>query len=386
MSVFDVLAVPGGPVVPQVWAAAIAAALAANMVGLLAVTAAVSLVERRMPTARLLESFRFGLIVAVTNTALALVGMTILTFDRGAFWLLALPTVLVLVAYRSYRAYAAERDQSESLELLFASTAILHRSTELEDAVVELLRSARQKFRAELAEIVLFPEGPDREALRTVIGPHGVIEALAPTRLEPLADASRVTAIATREAALLPRFGRRDALAKRSERIAGRALRDAMVAPLVGEQGIVGTMLVANRMGDVGTFRAEELRLFQTLANHAGVALENGQLGRSLREASEQKDRMRYELEHDALTGLANRPLFNERLGRALARHREGSSPPAVLFIDLDEFKAVNDRFGHAAGDQLLRVVADRLRGCLRGGDLAARLGGDEFAILVPPP
>jgi diguanylate cyclase (GGDEF)-like protein/PAS domain S-box-containing protein len=84
---------------------------------------------------------------------------------------------------------------------------------------------------------------------------------------------------------------------------------------------------------------------------------------------------------HDGLTGLANRTLFAERVEHALARSSQGEL--AVLFIDLDDFKHVNDSLGHAAGDQLLIAAARRLQGCLRPTDTAARLGGDEFAVLL---
>ena len=96
------------------------------------------------------------------------------------------------------------------------------------------------------------------------------------------------------------------------------------------------------------------------------------------------EDQLRHQAFHDALTGLSNRALFIDRVEHALARIRSEDSPtPAVAFIDLDDFKLVNDSLGHGAGDEVLRAVADRLRSCLRSGDTPARLGGDEFAVLL---
>jgi diguanylate cyclase (GGDEF)-like protein len=86
----------------------------------------------------------------------------------------------------------------------------------------------------------------------------------------------------------------------------------------------------------------------------------------------------------DPLTGLANRAGFSRRLREALAGDHEPGAAPALLLLDLDDFKTINDSLGHSCGDEVLRVVAERLRGCLGPGDLAARLGGDEFAVLVP--
>ena len=94
------------------------------------------------------------------------------------------------------------------------------------------------------------------------------------------------------------------------------------------------------------------------------------------------EQQLTHEAFHDALTGLANRALFRDRLGHAMARSR-GAGGYGVLFVDLDDFKTVNDSLGHAAGDALLREMTTRLRGCLRDGDTAARLGGDEFGILL---
>jgi diguanylate cyclase (GGDEF)-like protein len=90
-----------------------------------------------------------------------------------------------------------------------------------------------------------------------------------------------------------------------------------------------------------------------------------------------------YRAQHDPLTGLANRELFGERLQGAVDGHRERGRPCALLLVDLDDFKVINDSLGHAAGDALLHAVAQRLRACVRTTDTVARLGGDEFGVVL---
>ena len=113
--------------------------------------------------------------------------------------------------------------------------------------------------------------------------------------------------------------------------------------------------------------------------------LDPGTLARALRHAVERKRieaALAHRALHDPLTRLPNRALLSDRLRLALSRLRRTQTCLAVLFLDLDDFKTINDALGHAAGDQFLIEVADRLRGVLRGGDTAARLGGDEFVVL----
>ena len=106
----------------------------------------------------------------------------------------------------------------------------------------------------------------------------------------------------------------------------------------------------------------------------------------TMRDVTERKgleEELKHQVFHDALSGLANRALFRDRLEHALARAARSTTSLAVLFLDLDDFKLVNDSLGHSAGDRLLVEVAGRLSESLRGGDTAARFGGDEFAILL---
>lgn len=97
----------------------------------------------------------------------------------------------------------------------------------------------------------------------------------------------------------------------------------------------------------------------------------------------EKEARLRHLSQHDPLTGLANRSLFIDRLDNAIKRHEREASAFALLFVDLNDFKAVNDAYGHDVGDALLRGFAQRLSACLRESDTVGRLGGDEFAVIL---
>jgi len=108
------------------------------------------------------------------------------------------------------------------------------------------------------------------------------------------------------------------------------------------------------------------------------------ELARSNAQLKLSKDRFHYQAHHDSLTGLTNRQLFFESLDRSLAWARSNSQILALLFLDLDGFKQINDTLGHDIGDLLLKEVARRLTGCLRGSDTVARLGGDEFTVILP--
>jgi diguanylate cyclase (GGDEF)-like protein len=145
-----------------------------------------------------------------------------------------------------------------------------------------------------------------------------------------------------------------------------------VILPLVVRGESIGILELASAQSNV--FSDRSVQLAQLLAREAAFSLENARL----------YDEIHDQAFRDALTGLANRRLFLERLSHALDRLRGRSTARvAVVFLDIDNFKHLNDRLGHPAGDEILQTIGERLRLAIRPGDTAARLGGDEFAVLL---
>jgi diguanylate cyclase (GGDEF)-like protein len=227
-----------------------------------------------------------------------------------------------------------------------------------------------------MAEIILFGS-EQNPSLRTLLGPGTFRELMEPVDSE-VADEMRTLLERSAPGAftLNPPFGS----ARLQRYLEARGVTHAMVAPLPGEERVIGAIMLANRFGVVRSFDREDLRLLDTLANNASVALQYDRLEQAVLQLSVLQEQLHHQAYHDPLTGLANRTLFTDKVRETLNASR---GQLAVLFIDLDDFKTVNDSLGHAAGDELLVSVASRLRSCLRPEDVIARLGGDEFAVMV---
>jgi diguanylate cyclase (GGDEF)-like protein len=350
---------------PIGWAAALVSVGAASMTGVVLVSVAISVAEQRSTLRELPKMTLIALIGSLTMASLAVAAVELLQANAWAVLLLFVPGIGCALAFR---AYAAQRRQHQHLEFLYQSIRAMQGAQELRSAVRELLEAARTMLSAGFAEIVFLPPTSAEPALRSVSRTDDE-RLLEPTELRDEENVALDAASSEQRAILLARGREPHAL---DPYLAERKLKDGMATALRAEDRIFGLLLVGDRAGDVATFTADDCKLLETFASHAGVLLENDRV----------KEQLRYQAFHDGLTELPNRVLLTKQVGEALARARVGTMP-SVLFIDLDDFKTINDTLGHSAGDQLLVAAAERLRACLRPGDIAARLGGDEFGILL---
>ncbi|MBT2144830.1 MULTISPECIES: diguanylate cyclase [unclassified Rhodanobacter] len=154
--------------------------------------------------------------------------------------------------------------------------------------------------------------------------------------------------------------------------IVGRDSLEWLGVPLSGQQGVIGALVVQSYSGEV-RYSQQDKALLQFVSTQIAAAIERKQT----------EARLQYLARHDQLTDLPNRELFHDRLHTALAMARRDRQRLAVLYLDLDQFKPVNDNHGHDVGDLLLREVAARISQCVRDSDTVGRIGGDEFVALL---
>jgi diguanylate cyclase (GGDEF)-like protein/PAS domain S-box-containing protein len=156
------------------------------------------------------------------------------------------------------------------------------------------------------------------------------------------------------------------------DRVVGTPSLDWLGVPLKTKAGTLGALVVQSYDGDV-RYLEKDKTLLEFVSGQVAAAIEHRQL----------TDALSWQAHHDALTGLPNRVLFQDRLQQALAMGRRKQTQVAVLYMDIDRFKHINDTLGHSAGDELLRQTTQRLEACMRDSDTLARLGGDEFTVVL---
>jgi len=273
-----------------------------------------------------------------------------------------------LVLFLLYQSSERMKASSREFRRLFSLSSDLAESTDpgvLGDLVARHLAGATglddcviYALSSDTGRLTPFGSYPPQRSLQT--GAESLLER--PVLGRVIHDRSRVVVDVDDEQADVAERARLGAL--------GRKVM--LLFPLVAHSEPVGVAELTSAQHR--SIDERRLALARTLAFEAAMAIENGRLYHELKERAL----------HDPLTGLANRSLFFDRVSHALARlERHAGASIAVLFIDLDDFKKVNDTLGHARGDRLLEIVAERLRTVVRAADTVARLGGDEFAVLL---
>ncbi len=257
------------------------------------------------------------------------------------------------------------RNRFRDLQSLYQYSQSLSDASEREDILTIALRETTRVLHCQRAELCLSgPEG----LVRFRLGESGRLSE----QLTQWEGAERLV-LETQEPV---RFTH----SERNEYLIDRRLKDAMITPLTVGGSRSAVLVVANRDGSEATsFEREDLGFFQALAAHLGTALTASEHLDHLRRSVAEREHQAY---HDALTGLANRTLFMNVVAKAL-EHGGGTRMVAVVLMDLDGFKEINDALGHHTGDEVLKVVAQRVSTGVREYGLAARLGGDEFAFMV---
>ncbi len=357
----------GDPIEPIGWAAAMGALVVAYVFGTVAVTGVITLYSGFPGWSHVRRVAMIGGFAGLANTCIGL-GVTGALYQDAR--LAVLVSVVALVLYLVSRSYMALAQRHASLETLHSFTRTVGRSLDVDAVAITIVGSARDLLRAEHAEIVLFGEGEEPALLVTDSG--GVVTR---TTLDPNVARAEFQRILTdrRPAVLQIESGL-------PEWFREIKVKDAAAVPLHGDHGPVGMLLVANRLASVSTFERTELALFEMLANHASVAFDNGRLVARLNREVEERT---YQALHDSLTDLPNRELLDLRLAEAVATAIRSDRGVAVLLLDLEGFKEVNDTLGHHTGDYVLREVAARLRAALDPRATLARFGGDEFVAVA---
>jgi diguanylate cyclase (GGDEF)-like protein len=345
------------------WFAALAAATLAIVVDLFVLTLILSWYTEVSPREGLRASWP-GVVMAAASATIGIVAvLTLRTGPLAAIPLLAAGLALML----SYRAYSRLSDRHTSLERLFSFSRELNAAPATTNVLPSVLGQARQLLRAEVVEVFTLPDQVGSGSLWRYDGDR-VEPGVTETVQSVLPVVSSIVADDTARL-LTPHEPQAESF------LTLRGAREAVIAPLVVEGETVGAIAAYDRLGEVRGFTDTDVTLLTTVANHASMALHNESL----------IGRLRHEAMHDTLTGLPNRAHLMALANAAVARAASGQSRIAMIIIDLNGFKAVNDTLGHHVGDILITEVARRLHAAAGPGVTVARLGGDEFAVLIEP-
>ncbi len=366
--------VPGDPLAVQSIVAFAAAMIVAGwFVYPIALNAGTTIAQGRLNLGEVVRAYLFQVIATTSNASLGIVALMILATRPVLAFALVAPVLLVLAGQI---AAGESQRRADRNEFLYRTTEILHSTRQVGERAGELLNGITTMFGVGRAELVVIPEVRGPAVRFTSTGDDERAQATTSDLTfaeQELLNELRTTTILSGSMTGDQSLGL--ALAERSAS-AGTAV------VLRGLEGPQGMLLLLNPTRGV-TLGAHEQSLLSTVAGLISVALENGQLAEAIRAMSVEKAELARRAFYDPLTQIANRSLFIDTVATSLAQLASSQRPIAVMFIDLDGFKEINDTFGHAVGDRVLSAVAARLRVQVRKLDLAARIGGDEFGMLL---
>jgi diguanylate cyclase (GGDEF)-like protein len=301
----------------------------------------------------------------------ASVSLAFVVFDAAWMNIWATVPVLLVAALviAAYRGYTRLSLRFASLQRLYDfSRALGTANLEPTSMSLEVLSQVCTVMRARRAQLILAePAGIPR---RISLDDHG------PSEVEPISlDTSSIVTQAIESGVASLHTAKTAQRRSSYDPITGRYVH-AIVAPIINENTPIGAIVALDRDEELDGFDDDDLRLFEALVAHASANLERARLVEELRFEVDSKS---HQATHDMLTGLPNRMLFLTRATAAL----NGSGGVAIVLLDLDRFKDVNDTLGHAIGDRLLCEVSERLLRAVGQHVTVARLGGDEFALVI---
>ncbi|HEX7166320.1 MAG TPA: GAF domain-containing protein, partial [Acidimicrobiales bacterium] len=278
------------PLGPLGWSGALLAAVIVTVVGHAAITLATILSGSRPDTERLSQVLSLGVTAAITTTTVALITVGMLWRDQRSALLLTVPVAMGALAYRGYM---EQRSKSDTLDLIYESTRMLHRSPEVDSALIGLLTQARTIFRAERAEITLLPLEDGAPAVRTTLGPGAAVEAMTRVELAP-GELEWAEMLPVGEPCFYPDAGRPIVSVLRE-----RGITEAMTVAVRRQDRVVATIVVANRIGEANHFDHSDLELFAALTENVAVVLESGTLEQSLQQLRDLEAQLRHQAYHD---------------------------------------------------------------------------------------
>jgi diguanylate cyclase (GGDEF)-like protein len=356
----------GGPVVEsRSWWAATLAIAATSLSGLLMVAMAIVVTQGAISRSQVLDLVGPSVGVSMVSTALVLVGLIVVDVDAYGAILLALLAGLSALGYRAYGRFLR---QHGNLGRVYEFSRMVERSRVDAEGLRDGLDWLRETFNATSVRLLLEASMPTQR-VSMMLDDDGL--TTGPWLPDPLHERLRGGPYAVLTS-------RRSAVDDEREQAAltSRGVDELMAVCLRTSSSVLGFLELYDRRGQVTFFSDEDLRLLENLATHLTAALENQQL----------VERLRHAAYHDRLTGLPNRERLIAAVDEAIADVAGTDDLVAVLLLDIDSFKDVNDSLGHDHGDELLVMVGDRLRLQTTDDALAARMGADEFAMICRVP